>query len=85
MSNLPEMKQILSSIFPEMKQIPAPNGIRVENWNPGFFPEGGLTKREYFAALALQAYLTSPLDIGNVGMANLAVQAADALIAELSK
>jgi hypothetical protein len=47
----------------------------------GVFP--GLTKREYFAALALQG-LTAHLG-RNTGLALAAVQYADALIAELNR
>jgi hypothetical protein len=46
--------------------------------------EEGLTKREYFAAMAMQGILNSEfLDIKR--FAKLAVEAADALIAELNK
>lgn len=46
----------------------------------------GLTKREYFAALAMQGIIGDHLPEENYqGMAVNAVLAADALIAELSK
>jgi hypothetical protein len=46
----------------------------------------GLTKREYFAAMAMQGMLSGSQFIDNgERFAKLAVQAADALIAELNK
>jgi hypothetical protein len=44
----------------------------------------GLTKREYFAAMALQGYIASGL-AGEKTVAMHSVTAADALIAELNK
>ena len=44
----------------------------------------GLTKREYFAALAMQGYCAHPLVDVRI-TASWAVQQADALIAELNK
>lgn len=48
---------------------------------------GGLTKREYFAGLAMQAYLSSPSFCGleRQTMVELAVLNADALLKELAK
>lgn len=80
----------------------------MEGTNPGKVPvmpiyEGdlvsvGLTKREYFAAIALQGLLSNPVivEIGQYGddddlvfetkgIEALAVERADALIAELNK
>jgi hypothetical protein len=46
----------------------------------------GLTKREYFAAMAMQGLLTESQVLDNHDkFAKFAVQAADALIAELNK
>lgn len=45
--------------------------------------EPGLTKREYFAALAMQGLLSNPVVMGN--LAEMAVEHADALINELNK
>jgi hypothetical protein len=46
----------------------------------------GLTKREYFAAIALQGLLASPNRDGHLmGYAEAAVRVADMLIAELNK
>jgi hypothetical protein len=50
-----------------------------ERWNPEF----GLSKRELFAAMAMQGLLFDPVDLRMI--AQLSVKAADALIAELSK
>lgn len=50
------------------------------------FSRGGLTKREYFAAMAMQGMLPHPeLLIVDEGVAKDAVMMADALIAELNK
>jgi len=63
-------------VFPDNPAFPSPDGFGTN------FP--GLTKREYFAAIALQGLLTkgtgTPEDY-----AACAVDAADALIAELNK
>jgi hypothetical protein len=46
----------------------------------------GLTKRELFAAMALQGLLADPYSTQEFAdMASMSVQVADALIAELSK
>jgi hypothetical protein len=50
--------------------------------------QDGLTKREYFAALAMQGLIAADLDWGDEPMdelAPLAVQYADALIHQLNK
>jgi hypothetical protein len=48
--------------------------------------EHGLTKREYFAAMAMQALISDPnISTTYSHYAENAVQAADALIAELNK
>jgi hypothetical protein len=55
------------------------------NYHAGY-PEEGLTKREYFAAMALQGVLSqSQFLINSEKFAKFAVEAADALIAELNK
>lgn len=53
---------------------------------PGsFYPELGMTKREYFAASALKGLLACPtFEAGPSRAAAAAVKYADALIAELS-
>jgi hypothetical protein len=50
-------------------------------------PQEGLTKREYFAAMAMQGFFsaTHHSDTNVEYFAPIAVQAADALIAELNK
>jgi hypothetical protein len=51
-----------------------------------YSPEFGLTKRELFAAMALQGLLADPYSTQEFAdMASMSVQVADALIAELSK
>lgn len=49
----------------------------------------GLTKREYFAAMAMQGMLASETEASNYGhvslLAEQAVKRADALLAELAK
>jgi hypothetical protein len=57
----------------------------VVNENTDYF-HGGLSKREYFAAMAMQGLLTESQVLDNHDkFAKFAVQAADALIAELNK
>jgi hypothetical protein len=52
----------------------------------GYKIEFGLTKREWFAAKAMEGILSDPMAAGEVEhVARLAVLHADALIAELSK
>lgn len=48
-------------------------------------PEPGLTKREYFAAMAMLQEFTDVRDCHPTLLAKLAVETADALIAELNK
>lgn len=48
------------------------------------YSEGGLTKREYFAGLAMQRILVDSEDTASQ-IATMAVQFADALISELNK
>lgn len=45
----------------------------------------GLTKREYFAAMAMQGMFASDPDVETESVVNGAVQAADALITALNK
>ena len=45
--------------------------------------EKGLSKREYFAAMAMQGLLANPLHVGGVAISAVAV--ADALIEALNK
>lgn len=53
--------------------------------NPGFDFEGGLTKRELFAAMAMQGMAAQPNPLNDDEAAELSVLWADALIAELAK
>lgn len=46
---------------------------------------GGLTKRELFAAMAMQGLQTWPDDLSQQKLSKWAVNQADALIAELNK
>jgi hypothetical protein len=58
----------------------------VQVTNPNSPVTHGLTKREYFAAMAMQGLLTESQVLDNHDkFAKFAVQAADALIAELNK
>ena len=67
-----------SAAFP-CEQGTDPNG----DWNMSFEP--GMTKREYFAVMALQGMLASDLksEFSLEMQARCAVRAADALLAEL--
>ena len=61
------------------------------NFNAPAFPDkknSGLTKREYFAAMAMQGYLASygPAEpVNSQHVAEKAVRCADALLTELEK
>lgn len=62
------------------------------NYNPWDFfarkprlASDGLTKRELFAAMAMQGLLANPEELGSFSIAELSVMHADALISELSK
>jgi hypothetical protein len=58
----------------------------MRNPDPNQDDEFGLTKREYFAAMALQGLLSqSQFLINSEKFAKFAVEAADALMAELNK
>lgn len=58
-----------------------PLGLEVE-WEPKY----GLTKREYFASMAMQGMITCPDYEGcKLTVSKLAVEYADALIEELNK
>lgn len=56
-----------------------------------FKPKGGLTKREYFAAMAMQGLLSNPSMIDNAGESELqwvakkSLEQADYFLAELGK
>jgi hypothetical protein len=54
-------------------------------WSQEQSGTSGLNKREYFAAMAMQGILSGSQFIDGERFAKLAVQAADALIAELNK
>ena len=45
----------------------------------------GLTKRELFAAMAMQGLMGLPVEMSHVAAARSAVEQADALLAELAK
>lgn len=60
------------------------------NMNNGQFDSAaiypGLTKREYFAAIAMQAFVSNPsVDLADDEIVTCAVCLADTLIAELNK
>ncbi len=67
------------------------NSLVFPNNGEVMYGQNGLTKREYFAAMALQGILAgtsgveSLASIGPSGWASVAVSQADALIAELNK
>lgn len=49
------------------------------------YPMAGLTKREHFAAMAMQGILANAVIIDKEVISNMALQMADALLTELSK
>ena len=67
----------------ETKPNDSASPIIVEN----YIVDGGLTKREYFAAMAMKGIITNKdgLDIKIERIAESAVDMADALIEELNK
>ena len=70
--------------FPEDAFVNQNNDVAVASH---YFGEAsGLTKREYFAAMAMQGFCANPQrhGIGNVARAACAVEEADALIASLN-
>jgi hypothetical protein len=50
-----------------------------------FEPESGLTKREYFAALAMQGLVAMDIGLAPAGIALAAVKQADDLLRQLSR
>lgn len=61
------------------------NAFPMRNPDPSENDEFGLTKREYFAAMAMQGILSGAQYIDYEKFAKVAVESADALIAELNK
>lgn len=80
-------------VFPckeTMLGVPSDAPESVKLWLREFkIPKAGLTKREYFAGLAMQGILSNPYyaewGINNPDLERIAVEKADALLAELSK
>jgi hypothetical protein len=65
----------------EILPFPDPDGDGIKRLGIG----RGLTKREYFAAMAMQGFLSRPMDENENIVAGAAVIVADALIEELNK
>lgn len=79
---------------PQERAFPGINQLRIFDEEVGkdiaqLIPHGGMTKREYFAALAMQGLLAHPLKVSEIpaepAIAGMACLMADALIAELNK
>jgi hypothetical protein len=68
-----------------LKELGNANAFPMSNPDPSQNDEFGLTKREYFAAMALQGLFAAAEYSRVEYYAPIAVQAADALIAELNK
>ena len=49
------------------------------------FAQPGLTKREYFAAMAMQGFMANTTALDAITRANKSVESADALIEALNK
>lgn len=83
------MTHIPTEQYPNAEQMAFP--IQVSEIMGGLNPEKGLTKRELFAAMAMQGMCTStpadtPADTWDMeSLATSAVEAADALLAALAK
>lgn len=58
------------------------DAVYPNNYYEQYEPQWGLTKREYFASMAMQGYLSNPEFVGDMSDA---VRAADALLEELAK
>tara|TARA_R110000868_G_scaffold30521_1_gene112788 strand:+ start:897 stop:1127 length:231 start_codon:yes stop_codon:yes gene_type:complete len=69
--------------LPENKDLPAFACVAYDNNGSGY-QQDGLTKREYFAAMAMQGILTETADRGLAYTAKRAIEFADALLHELS-
>lgn len=61
------------------------DAVYPSNHDDNFAPEYGLTKREYFAAMAMQGFCSTGNYANGKDVAYDAVRAADALLEELSK
>jgi hypothetical protein len=73
--------QANDSINPQIETIERAG----EQFYTDIFSTGGLTKREYFAAMAMQGILASSADRGETAAGNMAVKFADAIIQALNK
>lgn len=76
---------------PNDPAFPSATPIPKRDWHPEDvklyeeYVNGGLTKREWFAGMAMQGILTNPVGTGKNTVQELSLIYADALIAELSK
>jgi hypothetical protein len=71
--------------IPRIENMTNPNDSAFAHWSPTG-QQAGLTKREYFAAMAMQAMVTvNRFDPRKEYLASLSVENADALIAVLNK
>ena len=71
--------------IPRIENMTNPNDSVFAHWSPTG-QQAGLTKREYFAAMAMQAMVTvNRFDPRKEYLASLSVENADALIAVLNK
>lgn len=61
------------------------DAVYQSNYDDNFAPEYGLTKREYFAAMAMQGILSGGRDRVIVDVVRKAVMYSDALLEELDK
>ena len=79
------MTQPSESAYPHVKSIPA-YSHEIDKEYTDTYSEGGLTKREMFAAMAMQGLLSHrPENAFPYEIADAAVEFADALIEELNK
>lgn len=75
------MKNGNKTAFPE--HPPTPNGLGGEEYSL-VYGSSGLTKREYFAAMAIQGMLAAGM-VDPPYLSGLSIRYADALLAELEK
>lgn len=80
------LEKVATTTQPTIEEVAKLDRAFPHSWSDGntVYHQFGVTKREYFAAMAMQGLATKPV-YGAVYIATEAVRYADALIAELNK